>query len=355
MNNKIKQELAKIEIPKELNERSKQGIKKASSERKRNVNSKKVIKAIIGLVAVAILSVGLIASNSPALASSLSQIPIIGSVFGDSDLIGLQQAQKNGLTNKIGETQTVNGISVTLDEILYDQNNITIGLFIESEKDLGEFYFDAGMDFTIDGDLPSGSTGSYGEDILSATTRTAIQEINVTEEIPDKFELGLILHGENGETWYFSTPVQKITDVKEIPVNHSQTVDGVELTVTEISVSQTGVSLSYESSEDETDFELSRGGNIEFLMVDQDGNEITGHSGGASGELVKNKIVFKSNKHFDPIDGNVTELTITPHLVIPSGGGGVEFDENGEEKELEFKGDSIQPVEFDSFKVKIPQ
>ncbi|WP_226528717.1 DUF4179 domain-containing protein [Metabacillus niabensis] len=291
---------------------------------------------------------------SPALASSLSQIPIIGSVFGNSDLIGLQKAQKNGLTSKIGETETINGISVTLDEILYDQNNITIGLFIESDKELDEFYFGAGMDFTINGKNPAGSTGSYGEDILSATSRTAIQEINVSEEMPEEFELGLILRGENGEKWFFSTPIEKITGIQKIPLNHSQTVDGLILTVTEFSFSETGASITYESSEEETDFDLSRGGNIEFRVVDENGTELTGRSGGATGELVKDKIEFKSSKQFDPIDPTVTELTITPYLVIPSGGGGVEIDENGKEKELEYKGNLIKPVEFDSFKIKIP-
>ncbi|AXI08164.1 hypothetical protein CUC15_03930 [Oceanobacillus zhaokaii] len=320
----------------------------------RNNGKRKIIYALCSVAAVFAILVG--SSNySPVLASSLSQIPIIGSIFGNSDIIGLQQAQKSGLTNEIGETQTVNGITVTLNEILYDQNNITIGLFIESEKELGEFYFGAGMDFTINGDFPDVASGSYGEDILSDTTLTAIQEINVNEDMPEQFELGLTLYGENGETWNFSTPVQKITDINKIPVNHSQSVDGVDLTVKELSVSQTGVSISYESSEEEMDFNLSRGGNIEFLIMDQDGNEITGHSGGVTGERIKDKIVFRSNKHFDPIDGSVTELTITPHLVIPTGGGGVEIDENGEEKEIEYKGDSIQPVEFDSFKVEIPQ
>jgi Family of unknown function (DUF5643) len=89
--------------------------------------------------------------------------------------------------------------------------------------------------------------------------------------------------------------------------------------------------------------------------MDQDGNEMAGRMGGASGERVKDKIVFKSRKQFDPLDSNVTELTITPYLVIPSDGGGVEIDENGKEKEVKFKRDSIRPVEFDSFKVKIPQ
>ncbi|SES45512.1 DUF4179 domain-containing protein [Psychrobacillus sp. OK032] len=315
---------------------------------------RKILYAICSVAAV----FGILVCSSyysPALASSLSKIPIIGSVFGDSNLIGLQQAQKNGLTSEIGETQEINGISVTLDEILYDQNNITIGYIIESEKELGEFYFNAGADFTINGELPNGSSGGYSEDIQSPTTRTAIQDITVTEDMPNAFELGLILHGVNGETWYFSTSIKQITDIRKVPIQHSENVDGINLTVTELSISETGVSISYESSEEGTDFELSRAGDIEFLMVDQAGNEITSHSGGVTGKRLKNRLVFKSNKQFDPINSNVTDLTITPYLALPTGGGGVEFDENGEPRELEFKGDSLQPVVFESFKVKITQ
>ncbi|ARK32372.1 DUF4179 domain-containing protein [Halalkalibacter krulwichiae] len=332
------------------------GINQAKEQRDKQTRvASKRRKRLYALGSVAAAFAILVGSSyvSPALASSLAQIPIIGSVFGNSDLIGLQQAQKKGLTNEIGETQTVNGISVTLAELLYDQNNITLGLFIESDEELDPFYFGAGMDFTINGRNPAGATGSYGEEILSTTTRTAIQEINVTDDMPEQFELGLMLRGEKGETWYFSTPVEKMTDIQTIPVQHTQTVDGVTLTVKEMSVSETGLSIAYESSEEETDFDLSRGGNIEFLIEDQDGNEVAGRSGGVTGERVKDSIVFKSNKQFDPIDSTVTELTITPYVVIPSAGGGVEIDENGNEKEIEYKGDSIKPIEFSSFQVQI--
>jgi hypothetical protein len=341
-----------------------QGIAQAEAQISKKMNGthsykiknrrRKILYAVSSVAAIFGILVGS-SYYSPALASSLSQIPIIGSVFGDSNLIGLQQAQKKGLTSKIGETQTINGISVTLEEILYDQNNITIGLKIESEKELGELYFGAGMDFTINGELPNESSGGYGEDIQSPTIRNAIQDITVTGDMPNAFELGLILHGKNGETWYFSTPIKQITDINKIPIQHSENVDGIDLTVTELSLSETGVSISYESSEEGTDFELSRAGEIEFLMVDQDGNEITSHSGGVTGKRQKSRLVFKSNKQFDPIDTNVTELTITPYLALPTDGGGIEFGENGESRELEFKGHSLQPVEFESFKVKIPQ
>lgn len=315
---------------------------------------RKMIYAMCSVVAVFILLVGS-TYYSPALASSLSQLPIIGSIFGNSDLIGLRQAHEKGLTSQIGETQTVNGISVTLNEILYDQNDITIGFIIESDRELEQFYFGAGMDFTINGRLPPRSTGSYGENIISKTTRTAIQEINVTEEMPDKFELGLMLHGEGGERWYFSTPVEKITSIYNIPVQHRQTVDGLNLTVTEITFSETGLSIAYESAEEETEFDLSRGGFIDFLVEDQDGKEITGHSGGTYGDRVGDKIVFKSTKQFDPLNADVTELTITPYLAIPTAGGGVEIDKDGNEKKIEFKESSIKPIEFESFKVEIPK
>lgn len=335
------------------------GINKAKEQShtprlKVNNWKRKTIYALCSVAAVFILLLGS-TYYSPALASSLSQLPFIGSIFGNSDLKGLRQAHEKGLTSQIGETQTVNGISVTLNEILYDQNDITIGFIIESDKELEQFYFGAGMDYTINGRLPSRSSGSYGENIISETTRTAIQEINVTEEMPDKFELGLMLQGEGGERWYFSTPVEKITSIHNIPVQHTQSVDGLNLTIAEITFSETGLSIAYESSEDATDFDLSRGGYIDFFVEDQDGNKINGHSGGTYGDKVGEKIVFKSTKQFDPLNADVTELTITPYLAIPTAGGGVEIDKDGNEKKIEFKGSSIKPLEFESFKVEIPK
>jgi hypothetical protein len=318
--------------------------------------NRKVLYSVCSVAAAFIILVWT-SHYSPALASGLSKIPIIGSVFGDSDLIGLKQAQKKGLTSQIGETKTINGISVTLDEVLYDQNNITIGLKMESEREFDDEYFGAGMDFTIDGKAPYGSSGSYGEEVLSPNSRTAIETITVTDEMPNEFDLGLLLKGSNGESWHFSTPVNQVKDIKKVPVQHTETVDGIKLDVTEFSYGASGASVSFKSSEDATlaDDGLGRAVKIEFKMVDQNGNEIKSHSGGVQGKRVKDKMIYTSNKQFDPIDSDVTELTITPYLSLPTGGGGVEFDENGEPRDLEFKGDPLQPVEFESFKVKIPQ
>ncbi|HCQ90505.1 MAG TPA: hypothetical protein DIU45_13185 [Clostridium sp.] len=67
----IERELDNIEIPKELHERSKIGIQKASSEIKGENKMNKYIKRVAGLAAALVLSIGLIAVNNSTLANSI--------------------------------------------------------------------------------------------------------------------------------------------------------------------------------------------------------------------------------------------------------------------------------------------
>lgn len=287
---------------------AKQEIELAKTKRHR-----KFVYTFASLAATLILLFGS-AYVSPTIASGLAQIPIIGSVFEQSEQKDLQLAKEYGLTNIVGKTKTVEGISVTVDEVLYDQNNISIGLFIESEKPLSEHYFGGGMDMTIDGKNPSYLASSYHEEKISETSLMAIQQIMLTEEMPEAFELGIILYGDKGEQWDFSVPIEKIKDVKKVLINHSQNVGNLEIFVDEILISQTGITLTYDSVEVASDFEESVGGNVEFKITDQNGREIPGITGGVMGEIIDGKIYHTSNKQFDPIDDSVTSLTITPYF-----------------------------------------
>ena len=71
-----------------------QVVKKKDGSHNRKSKSRKR-RVLYGLGSVAAIFVILLvfSSYSPALANSLSRIPFIGSVFGDSDLIGLRQAR----------------------------------------------------------------------------------------------------------------------------------------------------------------------------------------------------------------------------------------------------------------------
>lgn len=294
----------------------KQGIDQAQKEltMSKKPRYKGIIYTLASLAAAIVLLIGS-AYVSPTIASSLSQIPIIGSVFKQSDQVNLQIANEQGLSKIVGVTEEVNGISVTVDEVLYDQNNITVGLFIESEESLPEHYFGAGMDMTIDGKLPSYLAWDYHEETLSETSKIGIQQILITDEMPDAFDLGLILTGANNEKWEFSVPIEKLKDMKKVFVNHLQTVGDLTIHVHEITIGQTGVSLHYEGIEKGTDFHNTLGDFVEFHITDQDGREIPSITGGVMGEVKNDEIIFKSHKQFDPIGDAVTELIITPYIM----------------------------------------
>jgi len=100
VSNKIKEELEKIEIPKELHERSKLGVQKAKSEKKKRNKIGKVITGFGGLVAGIVLVVALLAANDPTLANSIKGFA--------SEIINwkgqVTGVEYNNATNEIGVT-----------------------------------------------------------------------------------------------------------------------------------------------------------------------------------------------------------------------------------------------------------
>jgi len=302
------------------------------------------------------IMVGSAAYVSPTFASTLSQLPIVGSVFSNSGLPGLKQASEQGLTSTIGEKHTINGISVTIDEVLYDASNITVGLTIDSEKKLSDYYLGAGPNFTINGKNPKVSSGGYGEKVVSPTVRTGIARFDVKEDMPDSFEMGLTLEGKEGEKWEFSVPVKKITNTIDVPVNHQQQAEGIQLDVSKISLSPSGIALDYTATEKGTIDNSQIGASfIEFRITDQNGKEITSHSGGGEGHFDNGVWNFSSTKSFDPISDVVQKLTITPYLMLPSGGGGVQIDKDGAETKIPFNKSSLKEVKFQPFTVEVPK
>lgn len=332
-----------------------QGIQQAQGKpiQMKRRSKRKPFVFIASTVAVFSLTIGT-AYVSPTFASTLSKLPIIGSVFNDSGLPGLKQASEQGLTKAVGETQTINGISVTVDEVLYDDSRITVGVTMQSEQELSELYFGAGLEFTINGAQPTVSSGSYSEQRLSPTVRTGIATFDVkqVEEMPDFFTLGLILAGEKGEKWTFSTPIEKITEIVHVPVNHRQQVEGIELDISNISFSPSGISLDYEAKMN--GILDNPPASIEFFITDGQGREIASHSGGGKAQFDDGVWKLSSTKAFDPIAQHVGKLTITPYVAIPTGGGSVQIDADGKETHLPFNPSAYKEVNFQPFTVEVP-
>lgn len=143
--------------------------------------------------------------------------------------------------------------------------------------------------------------------------------------------------------------------IKDIPVNHKQEVDGIEMHISDLTLSEGGLALNVESNEkgERDSGHYLRAGNIEFHITDEQGKEILSHSGKVKGAYRFGKWYFSSKKIFDPISKDVKELTITPYLILPTDGGGVVLDQDGNGKSIKIDYSKLKNVEFKSFTVKI--
>lgn len=98
--------------------------------------------------AAVLLGVGVFASGfvSPAMADSLKQIPLVGSIFSSIEAdLGLQSAGKLGLTSNINSTVSYKDIKFNVTETVYDGTRAAFAVNV-SAPNLKEGMFDTGED-----------------------------------------------------------------------------------------------------------------------------------------------------------------------------------------------------------------
>ena len=326
-------------------------VQASAPKRKRSIQ-KKVLYGVGAAVAAFGMLVGS-ATISPVMANFVSQIPVVGSIFSESGERGLEQVSELSLTHVVGESKTVEGNTITIDEVFYDGTRLTIGYSLESKKPLGELYLGSGPDFTVDGKSISHG-GSSGETEITPTYRTGIANMEAVDtNFSGQFELGLFFEGQGGERWEFSVPVEEKSSAELVTINHTQQAGNIDLAVSDLEISPLGLRFAYNAITEGNEFPT--GSYISFRVVDSSGNElVSSWEGGGQAEIVNGKIHSKGNSLFEPVGDTVKELTVTPYLIYPSEGGGVEIDASGNEKPIDFKPYKGEPVEFKSFTVKLP-
>ncbi|MEH7385458.1 DUF4179 domain-containing protein [Bacillus sp. JJ1521] len=134
MNNKINQELQKIEIPKDLHERSKLGVNKAKAEQQKRRFKNPIVAAAV-ILGLSTTSVGF------AFPSIASQIPFMDNVINFFNDEEQDYKDFEEFSTEIGLVQTSNGITVMIDNAVYDGTNLTVSFAIETDHN-----FDGRMD-----------------------------------------------------------------------------------------------------------------------------------------------------------------------------------------------------------------
>lgn len=300
----------------------------------------------------AVLSLGILvgsAAISPAMANFVSQIPIIGSIFSQSNDKGLVQVSETGLTQIVGETKTVNGKSLTIDEVFYDGTRFTFSYSLVSDVPITDNYLMPS--WTIDGQQYASGMGRDAEVVISPMERTGIYELGYYQEetvpLKEKFELGLWFEGEGGEKWDFHIPVVKQADQRLIAINAIQELDdlNLKLIVTSIESGPGGMLLNYKI---ESPHDQHMASFIRFEVFDENGNVYKMNTGSANGNLY-----LTGNLLFDPIKADATQLTINPIVYIPEEGTAFEMID-GKKVPIDYSAYREKVYPFKSFKVKIP-
>ncbi|MFJ7932775.1 DUF4179 domain-containing protein [Sporosarcina sp. NPDC096371] len=317
-------------------------------KRKTSLRNKVVYSAAAAVVAFGLL-IGS-ATVSPVMATFVSQIPIIGSIFSVSGERGLERVSELGLTQVVGQSKTVNGITITIDEVFYDGTRVTVGYSEESEEPLEDLYVIPIFD--VDGKrMPTGGIVRK----ITPTYWTKVISIEPYREVlPKKFVLGMSFEGKNGEQWNFSAPVEEQPGVQQVTINHSQQIEGIDLLVENIKIGTSGFLLRYKVvSEKYPDLTTL----LEFRVVDSLGNELTmsggGKENGNEDGLFEEGLVY-GTRLFDSVDEHAKELTIIPYLSIPEQGDWKIKDSEGNLTDIDVSQFEGIDITFDSFTVKLP-
>lgn len=307
----FKDQINEIHVPTEkLDDIIFKTVQEHTPKRKRSLRSK-----FVYTVSAAVVAFGLVvgsATVSPVMADIVSKIPVIGSVFIESNDAGLEQVSKLGFTQLIGESKQVDDKILTIEEAFYDGVRLTISYYLTTETPIAENYFSLSPSYKIDGQAYDTVTFRAENDI-TPTYHTGLLEIEIGDPLPDYFNLDLVFGGRDGNRWEFSVPIEMNTNVELIEINHQQQVAGVNLTVTEVSSGLGGLKLTYETSSSEKVNFLAT--YLEFYIEDELGNEVSFHSGGGYGTDKMRKGFY----WFDPVNVHSKEITITPYFSFPRG------------------------------------
>lgn len=252
---------------------------------------------------------------SPAMAKVASSIPVVGTFFNDIGDDGLRIAGQKGLTQMVGQSSKDNGITLTVNEIFYDGTRLAIGFTQESLLAIGELERPT---IEVDGKEINFSAGSSGE-FRTPQKYSGKIDINPTEELPEEFDIKVKFDavGVIPGKWEFAFPVKQSNQVLVIRPNETKLMDDAEVTISSLKLGPAGTDLAVKVIADKTKSGIDPY-QLEFHIVDDQGNVLDTLSGSGYGETVDGKEVATLDFLYAPLDEGVKSIRVTPYTRILS-------------------------------------
>jgi len=297
-------------------------------KKKRNGWKKKAFSA----AAAAVIATTILGFSFPTYASN---IPIVGDIFRAID--GDRFANFQAFSNEIGITKTNNGISITINEAIFDGETVFFTYTIESDKDLGEkISLDA---FTSAKEIKFNGSWQQGNEIERVAENQyvgvgwlASPDLN-DPTVDVDWNIYRILNGDGEKVadgkWHFDFSVGA-TNNEELSINKKSSDDGAEALVDKVFFSPVSMRVYYENK-----FPISKEWDdtrIEWIVRDDLGNEYptliewlsawtvrddlgneypTLEDAGWSGEIFENGWIALEAVHPD-----ATKIIITPQVFL---------------------------------------
>jgi hypothetical protein len=304
MNKDIKKSIDSIQVPfQKLDAAIEKGLK--ASQKQGTPKRKKVMTLVLSSVA----TFGLIIGSgfiSPTMASVLAKVPILDSIFTSVGDKGLQVAINDENAMSLNETLTSNGVSLTIQDVLYDGSRLAFSFVQDKQEDIYPLHIE------VNGEVINFSESTTGEYLPNGQYSGLIQ-VHPTEPLPNEFVLSVGIHqiGKTKGDWQFETQVIK-TNNNGINLSTGQTakLDGLFYEVIKFESTNSAVSLHilYKGTVEEMFNEHQV---LQLYLLDQEGTLIPMINASGSGDAESMLYEYV----FEPISEEVTDLTISPFFL----------------------------------------
>ena len=292
------------------------------------LGTKKKSNALKYIAMVASISIGVTIATSFAAPSLASQIPFIKNIMTYFSEETSYNSNFSKVATDISLIESSNGVSIMIEDAVYDGSSITVTYAIETDKDLGTSPTMSGQ-FDVEGAYGIGSGRKKKK--VNTTTYIGTEKItpyfngNKPESIEIHWEPTTFIDVATNESvdgdWQFAFELPTLENKLE-NVNQSVTNHGVSVTIDTFETNELSTVIYYKQFVEELILEEWPEVTVEIGKVQDDlgnfysvdGNGGTSHDNGLS---------FEWSSTIKSIDPNAKSLTIVPviHFSLGSGKG----------------------------------
>ncbi|MEF9992738.1 MAG: DUF4179 domain-containing protein [Romboutsia sp.] len=183
-----------IKIPLNIDNSIENGVKQAMSENK--TNAKNNHKSIIKAASIAIVGIGIIGATSFGSSSFANEM-----LYRITNALGIQKDLED-YTTVVNNAITKDGLTITLNEVVLDGNELVVSTTFDTEKEFEDGYINENVDIYIDGEKRGSGYGGGSKAIDKNTIESVINHdigSSIDGDVDIKIVYSGVIYNEEGK------------------------------------------------------------------------------------------------------------------------------------------------------------